>query len=181
MSDLDSEKISLKFRMDTSQIGASTIFVNYLVYLAMNANEEFKVLKIKKAKADTDLERQKDNDSDGDSDIESESESDNESDSDHASKIVCFGALALCIAGLGPTANFFVESLKELTDGKDIPKVFIGLIILPLAGSLPEHISSVVSAHKGNMDLAINLSIGSSNQVIGFVLPIIQFISSNYP
>lgn len=191
MSDLDADKISLKYKMDTSQIGASFIFLNYLVYLAMNTNEEFKALKVRrtKRKADADIEAAVGSESDSDSDdggIADEDAKDSrstgaEEKEELPSKVVCFGALALTIAGLGPTANFFVEALKELTDGKNISKVFVGLIILPLAGSLPEHISSVISAHKGNMDLAMNLAIGSSNQVIGFVLPIIQFISSKYP
>jgi Ca2+/H+ antiporter len=143
MSDLDSEKISLKFKMDTSQIGASLIFVNYLVYLAMNTNEGFRALKIKKTKADTDVERQKDSASD------SKSEIGNESDSNFFEECVLWCACTVH-RRLGSTTNFFVESLKELTEGNDISKVFIGPIILPLAGSFPEHISSVVSAHKGS-------------------------------
>ncbi|CDR44695.1 CYFA0S15e01618g1_1 [Cyberlindnera fabianii] len=187
MHDIDSAKMTDKFKMDTSQAGASLIFLNYLVYLVMNTNEEFKALRVKKAKAQADLENNmniSDSDSDSDdSDEEGNSEKSSSADNEEElpSKAVCFGALGLSIAGLGPCANFFVESLKELTDDADISKVFIGLIILPLAGSLPEHMSSIISAKKGNMDLALNLAIGSSNQVLGFVLPIIQFISSMYP
>jgi len=177
VSDIDS-RVSDKFKMDTSQVGAALIFINYIVYLTMNTNEEFKALRIKKAK---DEEQDRLNPSSDEEVDELATTSSNESMEEIPPKLVCFGALALSIAGLGPCANFFVESLKDLTDGKPISKVFIGLIILPLAGSLPEHISSVISAHKGNLDLSINLSIGSSNQVLGFVLPIIQFISSHYP
>ncbi|KAH3680802.1 hypothetical protein WICMUC_000153 [Wickerhamomyces mucosus] len=179
INDIDSNRINDNFKMNTSQITASFILVNYLVYLIMNTNEQFKALKVKKI---PDEEITNDNNLDLSDDSDSE---DDDSDFEHEeiipSKIVCFGTLALSIAGLGPCANFFVESLKKLTDDKPISKVFIGLIILPLAGSLPEHISSIIAAHKGNMDLSINLAIGSSNQVIGFVLPIIQFISSHYP
>lgn len=177
VSDIESD-ISDKFKMDTSQIGASLLLVNYLVYLTMNTNEEFKYLKVKKARDEEERALNPSSDEEDDTSSTSSSESSME---EIPSKAVCFGALALSIAGLGPCANFFVESLKDLTDDKPISKVFIGLIILPLAGSLPEHISSVISAHKRKLDLAINLSIGSSNQVLGFVLPIIQFISSHYP
>lgn len=181
VNDIDYE-ITDKFKMDTSQIGASLIFVNYLVYLTMNTNEEFKYLKIKKAKDEEERAAMNSSSDDEDeSSDETSSNSSNDTIEEIPSKLVCFGALALSIAGLGPCANFFVESLKDLTDDKPISKVFIGLIILPLAGSLPEHISSVISAHKGKLDLALNLSIGSSNQVLGLVLPIIQFISSHYP
>lgn len=179
VSDIDAD-ISDKFKMDTSQIGAALLLVNYLVYLTMNTNEEFKYLKVKKARDEEERALNPSSDDEDDNDTSSTSSSESSME-EIPSKAVCFGALALSIAGLGPCANFFVESLKDLTDGKPISKVFIGLIILPLAGSLPEHISSVISAHKGKLDLAINLSIGSSNQVLGFVLPIIQFISSHYP
>ncbi|CCH41476.1 Vacuolar cation/proton exchanger 3 [Wickerhamomyces ciferrii] len=182
VNDIDKD-VSDKFKMDTSQVGAAFIFINYIVYLTMNTNEEFKYLKIKKARDEEErlMNPSSDSESDDDDDNDTSSSSSSESSEELPSKLVCFGALALSIAGLGPCANFFVESLKDLTDGKPISKVFIGLIILPLAGSLPEHISSVISAQKGKLDLALNLSIGSSNQVIGFVLPIIQFISSHYP
>lgn len=159
---------SIQFKMNISQVCASFVFVNYLVYLVLSTNEEFGKLK----KKDGELDK---------AESEQDEEEEEEESEDLPPKIVCFGALAVAIAGLGPTANFFVESLKKLTDNKPISKVFIGLIILPLAGSLPEHLSSVSSAYRGDTDLAVNLSVGSSNQVIGFVLPIIQFISSKYP
>ncbi|CDO96407.1 unnamed protein product [Kluyveromyces dobzhanskii CBS 2104] len=178
---IDSGK-SLRFKMDTSQIGAALIFLCYFIYLIVSTNQEFKALSSRKLK-----ERSLRAEELPESKYESDSESDSGEEATVAEgkeippKLVCFITLAIATAGLGPTANFFVESLKELTDDKPISKVFIGLIILPLAGSLPEHISSLISAHHGEMDLAVSLAIGSSNQVLGMVLPIIQFISSRYP
>lgn len=187
MGDIDTN-ISDEFKRDTSQVVAALIFINYLVFLVLSTNEDFKKMKVKKAqKADEELlmAGQSTNEMASVSEIESDERKDDdlsdEKKEELPSKIVCFGALALCIAGLGPTGNFFVETLKDLTDDKPISKVFIGLIILPLAGSLPEHVSSIVAAHKGNMDLSMTLTVGSSNQILGFVLPIIQFISSKYP
>ena len=176
VSVIDSGK-SMQFKMDTSQIGASFIFLCYFVYLTVSTNQEFKKISDKKS-----IDEVSENDVDVElvQDIGLEQPLEEEK-KEIPSKLICFITLAIATAGLGPTANFFVESLKELTDGKPISKVFIGLIILPLAGSLPEHLSSLISAHHGHMDLAVSLAIGSSNQVLGMVLPIIQFISSKYP
>ena len=150
----------------------------------MSTNQEFKALSSKKLKErslkESDIETLPELDSDSDFEFSVGDKKDDE-EKDLPPKLVCFITLAIATAGLGPTANFFVESLKELTDDKPISKVFIGLIILPLAGSLPEHISSLISAHHGQMDLAVSLAIGSSNQVLGMVLPIVQLISSRYP
>ncbi|KAH3663570.1 hypothetical protein OGAPHI_004971 [Ogataea philodendri] len=173
---------SIKFKMDTSQIGASFIFVVYVTYLIVSTNEEFKAMKRIKLKERQDRELSESQATDS---SDSDSDSDTESESDEKEEFfplrVCFIALLVSVAGLGPTSNFFVEALKELTDDKPISKVFIGMVILPLAGSLPEHISSLISAHHDNMALSVSLAIGSSNQVLGMVLPIIQFISSHYP
>ncbi|CAG98822.1 uncharacterized protein KLLA0_F23221g [Kluyveromyces lactis] len=180
---IDSGK-SLRFKMDTSQIGAALIFLCYIIYLIVSTNQEFKALSSKKLKErslkESDIETLPELDSDSDFEFSVGDKKDDE-EKDLPPKLVCFITLAIATAGLGPTANFFVESLKELTDDKPISKVFIGLIILPLAGSLPEHISSLISAHHGQMDLAVSLAIGSSNQVLGMVLPIVQLISSRYP
>ncbi|KAG7883427.1 hypothetical protein KL938_002664 [Ogataea parapolymorpha] len=174
---------SIQFKMNTSQIGAAFIFVVYATYLVVSTNEEFKSMKKIKLKSKQEKEALEGQPLDTDSELDSDSESDSESEDEEEifPLRVCFIALLVSVAGLGPTSNFFVESLKTLTDDKPISKVFIGMVILPLAGSLPEHISSLISAHHNNMALSVSLAIGSSNQVLGMVLPIIQFISSHYP
>ncbi|BAP72944.1 vacuolar calcium ion transporter [Kluyveromyces marxianus] len=183
---IDSGK-SLKFKENTSQIGATLIFVCYIVYLIASANQEFKTLSNEKSKEEERLLADTES-SASDSQLQSlhtaepgEEEEEEEETKNLPPKLVCFITLAIATAGLGPTGNFFVESLKRLTDDKPISKVFIGLIVLPLAGSLPEHISSLIAAYHGGMDLSVSLAVGSSNQILGMVLPIIQFISSRYP
>ncbi|KAG7921564.1 hypothetical protein KL905_003022 [Ogataea polymorpha] len=174
---------SMQFKMNTSQIGAAFIFVVYATYLVVSTNEEFKSMKRVKLKSKQQEDALEGQPLDTDSELDSDSESDSEFEGEEEifPLRVCFIALLVSVAGLGPTSNFFVESLKTLTDDKPISKVFIGMVILPLAGSLPEHISSLISAHHNNMALSVSLAIGSSNQVLGMVLPIIQFISSHYP
>ncbi|CCH47120.1 vacuolar cation/proton exchanger [Wickerhamomyces ciferrii] len=173
------QKISMKFKI---QVGASFILFNYIVYLAVNINEDFRMLKIMKAKDEEEhgiIES-------SDEEEEGEHHHHEHHDEHHhkkrlPSKLACFGALFLGCAGLGPCASFFVSSLRSLTNNKPISKIFVGLILLPLANALPEHISSIISAYKGQLDLVLHLTVGSTNQILGLVLPIIQFVSSHYP
>jgi Ca2+:H+ antiporter len=51
--------------------------------------------------------------------------------------------------------------------------VFLGLIVIPLIGNAAEHASAVVLAGKGQMDVALQIALGSSTQVALFVAPVL--------
>jgi Ca2+:H+ antiporter len=53
---------------------------------------------------------------------------------------------------------------------------FIGLIILPIAGNVAEHITAMTVAAKNKMDLAIGVSVGSSIQIALFVTPLVVIV-----
>ena len=50
-------------------------------------------------------------------------------------------------------------------------KTWIGLILLPVAANAPEHATAVVAAWKGNLDLSIDVAVGSALQIAACVLP----------
>lgn len=64
-----------------------------------------------------------------------------------------------------------VDSIEDVSDNWGLPKAFIGVVLLPAVGNAAEHITAVVCAYKGLMDLAITVAVGSSTQIALFVIP----------
>lgn len=64
-----------------------------------------------------------------------------------------------------------------MTEQLHLSKLFVGLIIIPIIGNAAEHATSVIMAMKNKMDISIEISIGSSLQIMLFIVPITVFIS----
>lgn len=70
-------------------------------------------------------------------------------------------------------AEFLVDTLDAMVDSGPFSEAFIGLIILPVAGNSAELFTSIYAAAKGNFDLAIGVSAGSSVQISLLVTPLV--------
>jgi Ca2+:H+ antiporter len=73
-------------------------------------------------------------------------------------------------------ADFLVASIEETATRYNIPKSFIGLILLPIVANAAEHVTSVWMAMKDKMELTIGICIGSSIQIATFVVPLLVVI-----
>ncbi|EGN95738.1 hypothetical protein SERLA73DRAFT_60702 [Serpula lacrymans var. lacrymans S7.3] len=73
-------------------------------------------------------------------------------------------------------ADYLVASIEETADRYNIPKPFIGLILLPIVANAAEHVTSVWMAMKGKMELTIGICVGSSIQIATFVIPLLVVI-----
>jgi Ca2+:H+ antiporter len=73
-------------------------------------------------------------------------------------------------------AEFLVNSIDSIVETAHISKTFIGLVLLPIVGNAAEHVTAVIVAYKGKMDLAINVAIGSSLQIALFVTPFLVIL-----
>lgn len=69
-----------------------------------------------------------------------------------------------------------VDSISALTAIGQISETFVGLILLPLVGNAEKHATTVTVARNVKMDLAINVALGSSWQVLLLVLPLMVII-----
>ena len=81
--------------------------------------------------------------------------------------------LLVIIAGVtGLSFECMVQSLNKLTaPGGAESKTWIGLILLPVAGNASEHATAVAAAWKGNLDLSIDVAVGSALQIAACVFP----------
>jgi Ca2+:H+ antiporter len=85
------------------------------------------------------------------------------------------GILALATVGVAVMSEILVHSVEAVTASLGLSQVFLGLIIIPLIGNAAEHATAVVVARKGQMDLALQIALGSSTQIALLVAPILVF------
>jgi len=74
------------------------------------------------------------------------------------------------------SADWLVSSIEETADKYGIPKSFIGIILLPIVANAAEHVTSVWMAAKGKMEMPLGICVGSSIQIILFVIPLLVVI-----
>ncbi|KAF2493553.1 vacuolar calcium ion transporter-like protein /H(+) exchanger [Lophium mytilinum] len=98
-------------------------------------------------------------------------DADGHKDGEVLSPIAAGVALVLVTVLVAVCAEYLVDSIDSLVQTAHISKTFIGLVLLPIVGNAAEHVTAVVVAYKGKMDLAINVAIGSSLQIALFVTP----------
>lgn len=74
-------------------------------------------------------------------------------------------------------SEFLVSGIESITTTLGLSEFFVGIILIPIIGNAAEHSTAVVMALKNKMDVALEIAIGSSLQIILFVAPILVFIS----
>lgn len=85
--------------------------------------------------------------------------------------------LILSTAGVALLSEFLVGAIEETAKQFSLNAVFMGVILLAIIGNAAEHATAIVMAWKNRMDLAVQISVGSSMQVALFVAPVLVFIS----
>jgi Ca2+:H+ antiporter len=87
------------------------------------------------------------------------------------------GMLALAGVAVAVMSEILVGSISETAAKAGISEFFIGAIVVAIVGNAAEHWVAVLVARKDKMDLAVNISIGSSAQVALFVAPVLVLAS----
>jgi Ca2+:H+ antiporter len=87
--------------------------------------------------------------------------------------------IALAIAGVavGVMSEILVGSIADSAKSIGLSEFFIGAIVVAIVGNVAEHWVAVLVARKNQMDLAINIAIGSSAQIALFVAPLLVMLS----
>lgn len=74
-------------------------------------------------------------------------------------------------------SEILVSAVEPMTKIIGISESFVGLILIPIIGNAAEHSTAVIMAIKDKMNVAMEIAIGSSLQIILFVTPILVFVS----
>ena len=83
-------------------------------------------------------------------------------------------ASTVCIAVL---SEIFVGTVEPMAESAGLSKTFVGIILVPIIGNAAEHSSAVLMAIKNKMNAAIEIALGSSLQIILFVVPVLTLLS----
>jgi Ca2+:H+ antiporter len=74
-------------------------------------------------------------------------------------------------------SELLVGAVDEASRTLGLTPVFVGVIVVATIGNAAEHSTAVLMAVRNQMDLALNIAIGSSIQIALFVAPLLVFLS----
>jgi Ca2+:H+ antiporter len=93
------------------------------------------------------------------------------------SKAKAISVLLAATAFVALMSEFLVGAVEHTAKTFGMTDVFVGVILVAIIGNAAEHSTAVLMAAKNQMDLAINIAVGSSIQIALFVAPILVFAS----
>jgi Ca2+:H+ antiporter len=85
--------------------------------------------------------------------------------------------LILATLAIAVESEFLVGAIEPMTESLGLSTFFVGIILVPIIGNAAEHSTAIVMAVKNKMDVAVEIAIGSSLQIVLFVAPVLIFIS----
>jgi Ca2+:H+ antiporter len=85
--------------------------------------------------------------------------------------------LATAAVGTAVLSSFLVDSLQPAVSALGLSKTFVGLILVPIVGNAAEHAGAIRLALRDQMDVSIEIAVGSSTQIALFVAPFLVFFS----
>jgi len=87
------------------------------------------------------------------------------------------GVLAIGTALTTIQAEILVGGMQPALARFGFTELFVGVIVVAIIGNAAEHYSAVVAAHRDQMTLAVEISVGSSAQIALFVAPAVVLYS----
>ena len=81
--------------------------------------------------------------------------------------------LAIAGAAVGLMSEILVHSIDHASHSLGLSEFFIGAIVVAIVGNAAEHWVAVIVARKDQMDLSMNIAVGSGAQVALFVAPVL--------
>lgn len=85
--------------------------------------------------------------------------------------------LAVSTAAIAWMSEILVGVVEPMLEHLGWTEFFIGIVIIPIVGNAAEHLVAVEVAAKNEMELSLNISVGSGLQVALFVAPFLVFLS----
>jgi Ca2+:H+ antiporter len=83
--------------------------------------------------------------------------------------------LAAATVGVAIESELLVHAATEATEALGLSTMFLGLIVIPIIGNAAEHAAAVMLSRKGQIDLWLQIALGSSTQIALLVAPLLVF------
>jgi Ca2+:H+ antiporter len=88
--------------------------------------------------------------------------------------LVVLGAATVVTAFVTET---LVATLEPFAEEAHLSEFFVVVVIVAIVGNATEHGSTVLLARRGRVKLAVEISLASSAQITGFLIPVVVLIS----
>jgi Ca2+:H+ antiporter len=85
------------------------------------------------------------------------------------------GRLTLAAAATTLSSEVLVGSLTGTLESLQLPEMFVGVVIVAIAGNAAEHSTAVLFGYRGDLDVALGVPWESSKQIALFVAPVLVF------
>jgi Ca2+:H+ antiporter len=92
-------------------------------------------------------------------------------DSPHLTRFAAMSLLAIGTVLTTIQAEILVGAMEPALARFGFTELFVGVIVIALIGNAAEHFSAVTAAHRDEMTLAVEISVGSSAQIALLVAP----------
>ena len=87
------------------------------------------------------------------------------------------GLLVASTIGIAVLSEIFVGTVEPMAESVGLSKTFVGIILVPIIGNAAEHSTAILMAMKDKMNAAVEIAVGSSLQIILFVIPVLVLLS----
>ncbi len=87
------------------------------------------------------------------------------------------GMLLLATIGVAAMGELLVHSVDHAARSLGMSSVFVGVVVVAIVGNAAEHSTAVIAAVKNQMDLSVNIAVGSGIQIALFVAPLLVLAS----
>jgi Ca2+:H+ antiporter len=85
--------------------------------------------------------------------------------------------LLVATAFIGWSSEVLVGVVEHVVVNLGWTEFFLGIVIIPIVGNVAEHLVAVQVAAKDQMQLSLEISLGSSLQIALFVAPVLVYVS----
>lgn len=97
------------------------------------------------------------------------------------SKGTALVALVMATALATIATEVLVSQIAAATHALGLTDLFVGIVIVATVGNATEHSTAIMMARHDQMDIALNIAVGSSTQIALFVAPLLVVISQTLP
>lgn len=95
----------------------------------------------------------------------------------HRPPLQALGLLLASTLGVVIMSELLVHALEPALHALGLTEFFVGIILIPLVGNVAEHLVAVQMAAANQMDLSLEIAVGSSMQIALLVAPVLVFAS----
>ncbi len=85
--------------------------------------------------------------------------------------------LAGATAAVAVVSELLVDTVTAAATSIGLTQLFVGVVVLAIVGNAAEHYSAITLAREDKMDAALQIAVGSSQQIALFVAPALVFLS----